>query len=290
MRLFRGWITVLFVTTVLFSANARATEPIKVMTFNIRYGAAPDGENAWPQRREMVVETIKAFKPELLGLQEALRLQLDVLDDALDGYARVGVGREADGNGEYAAIYYRRGRFDVQDAGTFWLSDTPEVPGSTTWGNTLPRICTWVRLFDRMSEERLLYVNTHWDHQSQPAREESAKLMAAKLANLRGDDGAVIVTGDYNAAPNNPAIESLVREGRLRDSFLVAHPEETKLDTFNGFGRSPMTVKIDYVFINDRWDVKDAEIVREQKDGRYPSDHFPVTATLVLKEIAPTKK
>lgn len=277
--------TVVSIVTMLLAHGAPAAEPVKIMTFNIRYGTAPDGENAWPHRREMVIETIQDADPDLLGLQEPQRGQLDVLDEALVDYIRIGVGREADGGGEYSAIYFRQNRFDLQAAGTFWLSGTPETPGSATWGNTLPRIATWVRLLDRTSGERLLYVNTHWDHQSQPAREQSAVLMSERIEQL-ADGAAVVVTGDFNASPDNPAIRALVEQGDLRDSFMIAHPDETRLDTFNGFGKSRMGAKIDYVFIDDQWDVKDAEIIRTQRDGRYPSDHFPVTATLVLRDAA----
>ncbi|RIK85860.1 MAG: endonuclease [Planctomycetota bacterium] len=267
---------------VLARPLAAAAEPLNVMTFNIRYGTAPDGENAWPHRRELVVAVIKQAAPDLLGLQEALRAQLDELDDALDGYARIGVGRQADGDGEYSAIYYRSSRFDLQDAGTFWLSETPETPGSTTWGNTLPRICTWARLFDRTSGQRILYLNTHWDHQSQPARLQSAKLMARRLAELDRDDCAVIVSGDLNAAPDNPATTSLLEEAHLRDSFALVHPDATEVGTFNGFGQARLAGKIDYVLVNDRCTVSSAEIIRTKQGDRYPSDHFPVTATIEL--------
>jgi endonuclease/exonuclease/phosphatase family metal-dependent hydrolase len=266
----------------LASAASFAAEPVRVMSFNIRYGTAPDGENAWPHRKSMVVDVIEEADPDLLGLQEALRDQLDFLCDELKDYQRVGVGREADGGGEYSAVLYRRSRFDLSDAGTYWLSDTPEKPGSKTWGNELPRICTWVRLLDRASGRRLLYFNTHWDHQSQQARRNSGELMGRRLQEIAHDDEPVIVTGDFNAAPNNPAFMALLEEGQLHDTFRKVHPDETDVNTFNGFGR-PLGLKIDGVLVTDAWEAKDAAIVRTQVDGRFPSDHFPVTATLTLR-------
>ena len=267
---------------VLFSLCS-AAEPIRVMSFNIRYGTAPDGENAWPHRQNLVVAVIKDADPDLLGLQEALRDQVDFLSDELDGYDRVGVGREPDGKGEYSAILYRRSRFDLCDAGTFWLSDAPETPGSRSWGNNLPRICTWARLLDRTSGQRLLYLNTHWDHESQPARRHSGKLMGRRLQELSRGDEPAIVTGDFNAAPANPAFVALLEEGQLRDTFRDIHPDETDINTFNGFGR-PSGVKIDAVVATEHWETQDAKIVRTQVDGRFPSDHFPVTATLTLRD------
>ena len=127
------------------------------MSFNIRYGTARDGDNAWGLRRDAVVEVIEAFGPALLGVQEALRFQLGELAAALPGYREIGVGR-TDGieAGEYAAIMVDGARLDVLEHGTFWFSDTPEVPGSTSWGNDIPRICTWAHLRDRTSGPCLL--------------------------------------------------------------------------------------------------------------------------------------
>jgi endonuclease/exonuclease/phosphatase family metal-dependent hydrolase len=270
---------------LLISSLGSAAEPICVMSYNIRYGTAPDGENAWPHRQNLVVAVIKDADADLLGLQEALRDQVDFLTRELDDFERVGVGREADGGGEYSAILYRRSRFDLSDAGTFWLSDTPEAPGSKTWGNNLPRICTWARLLDRTSGQSLLYLNTHWDHESQPARRNSGQLMGRRLQELARGGEPAIVTGDFNAAPANPAFVALLEEGQLRDTFRDVHPDETDINTFNGFGR-PSGVKIDAVVATEHWETKDAEIVRTEVNGRFPSDHFPVTATLTLRDEA----
>jgi endonuclease/exonuclease/phosphatase family metal-dependent hydrolase len=272
-----------FIALLLLSSLCSAAEPVRVMSYNIRYGTAPDGENAWPHRQNLVVAVIKDADPDLLGLQEALRDQVDFLTRELDDYERIGVGREADGSGEYSAILYRRSRFDLSDAGTFWLSDTPETPGSRSWGNNLPRICTWARLLDRTSGRRLLYLNTHWDHESQPARRNSGDLMGRRLQELSRGDEPAIVTGDFNAAPANPAFVALLEERQLRDTFRDVHPDETDINTFNGFGR-PSGVKIDAVVATEHWETQDAKIVRTQVDGRFPSDHFPVTATLTLRE------
>jgi endonuclease/exonuclease/phosphatase family metal-dependent hydrolase len=283
MQLKRGrFILVVAIVAVLFQ-GAHA-EPVRVMSFNIRYGTAPDGDNAWPHRKEFVAKVIKQQKPDLLGLQEALRDQVDYLVDASGEYDKIGVGRDADGSGEYSAILYRRSRFDVSDAGTFWLSDTPETPGSMTWGNTLPRICTWARLLDRASGCRFLMLNTHWDHQSQPARLKSGELMARRIEELSAADEPVIVTGDYNAAPDNPAFQGLLEQAKLRDTFEQLHADETDVSTFNGFGLTPYPFKIDAVLVTKEWQVHEAEIVRTREGKRYPSDHFPIDAVVELTE------
>jgi endonuclease/exonuclease/phosphatase family metal-dependent hydrolase len=259
-------------------------ESLRVMSFNIRFGTAPDEENAWPHRKSLVVKVIQDEAPDLLGLQECLREQLDMLTEAMPEYEKVGVGRDADGGGEYSAILFRKSRFDLSDAGTFWLSDTPEIPASRTWGNNLPRICTWARVLDRTNKRRLLFVNTHWDHESQPARLKAGELMGKRIAELASSEEPAIVVGDFNAAPENPAFVTLLEAGRLCDTFRVVHPNETDIATFNGFGQSTHASKIDAVLTTDQWEVKSAAIVRTQAGDRYPSDHFPVTATLALSE------
>ena len=126
---------------------------VRVMSFNIRYGTARDGENVWAKRRELVFRTVRDYAPEVVGLQEALRFQIDEIRRAVPGYAEVGTGREGGTKGEYSAILFRAERFDVTESGTFWLSDTPEVP-SRHWGNACIRICTWARLVEKRAEKR----------------------------------------------------------------------------------------------------------------------------------------
>jgi endonuclease/exonuclease/phosphatase family metal-dependent hydrolase len=254
---------------------------VRVMTFNIRYGTAPDRENAWPNRKEMVLAVIRDFDPQLLGLQECLRDQLDAILQEFPDYSAVGVGREADGAGEYSPLVYDRTRFDVLQAETFWLSATPDVRASKSWGNEITRICTWARFVERSSNRVLRVYNTHWDHISQPSRVKSGELIARRLQ----ESGAVvptIVMGDLNIGPEDPARQPLSDAG-LRDSIVDVHPEMARHGTFHGFSGKPNGDKIDAVLVSHEWKTLDAEIITTNNGGRYPSDHFPVTATLELK-------
>ena len=257
----------------------------RVMTFNIRYGTANDGDNAWPQRRDLVFRVIREFRPHVLGLQEALRSQLDDLGAALPGYREVGVGRD-DGRqrGEYAAIFYDATRFELERDSTFWLSDRPEVPGSMTWGNRIPRICTWAVLRDRGSGRALHVFNVHWDHESQESRERSARLLLERIAAREPAGTPVIVTGDFNAGEANAAFRALVKDPAsvLRDTFRALHADAGTVGTFNAFRGESSGEKIDAILASPGWRVVDAGIVRDNDGGRYPSDHFPVTATLRL--------
>jgi endonuclease/exonuclease/phosphatase family metal-dependent hydrolase len=280
------WAIAVLLAPLLVEGGGLAAfaEPVRVMTFNVRYGTAPDGENRWELRREFLLRVITEFDPDVLGVQEAVRDQIDEIGEALPAHGVVGVGREADGGGEYSAIFFRRARFDLMAADTFWLSDAPETPGSRTWGNTLPRICTWARLLDRRDSRRLTVFNTHWDHESQPSRVASGELMAGRIGQRVAAGDPVLVTGDFNSGPDNPAMIGLTQRGKLlRDTFRPADPGEL-VGTFHAFTGMAGPAKIDAVLATAEWQVVNAEIVRTEAKGRYPSDHFPVTAVVELTQ------
>jgi endonuclease/exonuclease/phosphatase family metal-dependent hydrolase len=265
------------------SAAQPPGQPLSVMSFNIRYGTANDGDNHWTRRRQFVVDVVTEVSADVVGVQEALDGQIQELLDAIPDYAAIGVGRD-DGRtrGEYAAILYRRARLRVAESGTFWFSDTPDVIASASWGNTIPRICTWARFVDR-DGRAFWHFNVHLDHQSQPSRERSTAFLAERIRDRRYPDEPVVVTGDFNAGETNAAVTMLTTapEGRaalLVDSYRVLHPDEQPAGTFTGFKIDATTgEKIDYVLVPPGTVVLQAEIVRTQRDGRYPSDHFPVT-------------
>ena len=262
-------------------------EPMTVMTFNIRYGTAKDGENEWSARRDMLFDVIRTSNPDLLGLQEALDFQIDEIIAAIPGYAVVGVGRD-DGaeKGEYSAILFRRDRFHVAEAGTFWFSDTPSVVASKSWGNQITRICTWARFIDR-DGRGFYHFNLHLDHQSQPSRERSTVLLRGRI-DTRAVPDPVIVTGDFNVGEANPALATLTVPGgngapAFLDTFRVLHADVKDAGTFSGFKfGTGGPDKIDYVLVQPGTDVMSAEIVRYSRNNRYPSDHFPVTARVRL--------
>jgi endonuclease/exonuclease/phosphatase family metal-dependent hydrolase len=264
--------------------GSQAGESLTVMTFNIRYGTANDGDNRWANRRDFLFDVIREADPDVAGLQEALDAQIRELLKALPDYGVVGVGRD-DGRtkGEYAAILFRRDRFHVSDSGTFWFSDTPAVVASTSWGNKITRICTWARFVDR-DGRAFWHFNVHLDHESQPSRERSAALLAQRVADRREPAEPAIVTGDFNAGEDNPALATLVGprasgQPLMLDTFRVRYPDEKIVGTFSGFVMGQTAgPKIDYILVPPGTEVQSAAIVRTSREGRYPSDHFPVTA------------
>jgi endonuclease/exonuclease/phosphatase family metal-dependent hydrolase len=269
---------------------------LRVMTFNIRYGTANDGENHWKNRKEMVFDVIRNHPSDVIGLQEALRFQIDEIREAQPVYGEIGVARE-DGimEGEYSCVLYRTDRFGVGESGTFWFSDTPEVVGSNTWGAACVRICSWARLIETKTGKAFYIYNLHLDHVSQPSREKSAVLLAERIKNQRYKE-PFVVTGDFNAGEDNPVIKYLKGQIAVEspnghkmktsvpmvDTFRMLHPNATDAGTFNGFKGSRQGDKIDYVFTLPTVEVLEAQILYDNIDGRYPSDHFPVIARLYL--------
>lgn len=271
-------------------ANAQAAaadankSTLRVMSFNIRLDTRADGENQWSNRREQVVETIQAFQPDLLGLQEVVAHQGDYLIESLPEYEHLGVGRD-DGKrrGEFSSLMYKKDRFERLDHGHFWLSTTPEVPGSKSWDTSITRMVTWAKLRDRHSGQTLVYLNTHWDHRGAQARLESAKLMRDWIAQ-HAADLPVIITGDFNTTEDIEPYQVLTAAG-LRDSYRVVHPERSKEEaTFNGFRGNVAGSRIDWILHSAHFQPQAADIVRTNRDGRYPSDHYPVTAVLIPAE------
>ncbi len=273
----------LCLAAVLHAEQAAEPQPLTVMTFNIRYGTAKDGENSWANRRDLLLDVIREQAADVIGLQEALDFQIDEIVAAIPAFGVIGVGRD-DGarKGEYAAILFKRDRFQVSDAGTFWLSDTPQVVASKSWGNNITRICTWARFVDR-DGRAFWHYNVHFDHQSQPSRERSAQMLRSRMDARRTLDEPVVITGDFNAGERNAAVTAITSSGTFVDTFRVKHPNERVVGTFTGFDPAKTEgEKIDYVFAPAQSEVLRADIIRTARAGRLPSDHFPVVAQVRL--------
>jgi endonuclease/exonuclease/phosphatase family metal-dependent hydrolase len=257
--------------------------PLNIATFNIRYDNPGDGVNAWPNRKEWVRDLIDFHAFDIVGVQEALAGQVDFLAGGRFDY--VGVGRD-DGKraGEFSALYYDRKRFKKNESGTFWLSETPDVP-SKGWDAALNRICSWAHLSDRESGDRDFYVfNTHFDHRGIVARERSAELILAKIKAL-AKKKPFFLMGDLNLTPDTVPVRKLAAE--LRDARAVT---ETKpygpVGTFNGFDiNRPLEQPIDYVFVSPGVRVLKFAALPDNWGGRYPSDHLPV---MIRAEITGT--
>lgn len=271
----------------MFSASLRAAEPLRVMSFNIRYGAAQDGDNHWDRRRDLVVTTIADFKPDLVGTQETLQFQADYIREQLADFTYFGRSRMKTPN-EHCGIFYRSERFTWLAGGHFWLSESPEIPESKSWDSSLPRMASWVLLSDNQDEAAapVLFVNTHFDHRGSAARLKSAETIRRRIDQLRtiADEPYVIVTGDFNTSDGSPPYQAfLENNANLVDTYLSqSASRENQAGTFNGFEGKSDGARIDWILADPRMKCLSAEIERRNFDGRYPSDHYPVTAVLEL--------
>jgi endonuclease/exonuclease/phosphatase family metal-dependent hydrolase len=271
---------------------------LRVMSFNLRVKTILDSlGNSWNSRKELLVSTIRQFDPDLLGTQEGLATQIDYLSRELDDYDWVGAGRN-DGNrgGEMCAIFYRKSRFQLLDSGHFWLSDTPSVPGSKSWGSAWPRMVTWVKLRPRgrgPAGGEFCMFNTHFDVFGARARVESARLLRAKMHLIAGNLPCII-TGDFNDQPGSEPYQTLLagdgKSTRLTDVYRASNPRprpdgEGTRHKFKGATDGP---RIDWILTSAGFQPTQAQILHANRDGKFPSDHFPVVAVLRPAAAGPT--
>jgi endonuclease/exonuclease/phosphatase family metal-dependent hydrolase len=262
------------------------------MSFNIRYDEPRDKENAWPNRKELVAALIRFHHADLVGVQEALKGQLDDLNSLLPEYGWVGVGRsDGKAGGEFSAILFRKDRFNPLESSTFWLSLTPNVP-SKGWDAALPRIVTWAKFKDKRTGKVFFHFNTHFDHQGVQAREESALLLLRRI-DLQARRLPVVVTGDFNFTESSNGYQTLVGKGSaksvgaelaIRDArYLSEQGHYGPTSTFNDFKGLVPNRKIDFVFVKGNIRVLQHGALSDTWDGRYPSDHLPVLAEIVIE-------
>ncbi|MBC7965153.1 MAG: endonuclease/exonuclease/phosphatase family protein [Fuerstia sp.] len=252
---------------------------LRVMSFNIRYGTASDGKDVWTNRQKLVVTVIKTFAPDLMGTQETLPFQAKYINEQLPEYTYIGWSRDEGKAGEQCGIFVRTERFTITESGQFWLSETPDEKFSKSWDSSLPRVVTWTRLKDKQSADReFLFANTHFDHRGTEARKQSAILLRRRLSEM-APKLPIIVTGDFNCDQGSQPYQELLGEKVLADSFRVLHPtREDNEGTFHGFSGTPGAERIDWILATEQFKATEATIDRTNADGRYPSDHFPISA------------
>ncbi len=261
---------------------------IKAVTLNLRYDNPRDSINAWTNRIKTVIDFFRTEQPDLIGMQEVLWHQYEVLDSALAEYGSQGVGRD-DGmkGGEMNPVFYRKDRFELIESSTFWLSATPQTAGSKGWGASLPRIVTWARLKDLNSGREFYFFNTHFAHDSDSARLMSAGILREKVLEIAGDK-AFIVTGDFNMSPEAPgyAVITAKTEGRtaINDSYLLSETApEGPVFTYNAFSDRPGDSRIDFLFVPEGTAVYAHKTFSIKNNGVFISDHWPVEAVVSFK-------
>jgi len=282
-RLFVTTLAAAFLTAMGVSQSGGAE--LAVMTFNLRY-ASSTPPNAWPARRPVMKACIDKYAPDIFGTQEGVYYQLKELASDVPTYSWIGLGRDGGSRGEFMAVFYRTERFEPLAYDHFWLSDTPEVIGSTTWGHSNRRMVTWVRFKDRRDGSEFNFWNTHFDHEVQPAREKAADLIRSRIAKL-DTKLPLLLVGDFNAvAGANKTYDILTADGFLHDTWKLAGERRNETyNSFTGFGTPRQDGKrIDWILLRGEALVRATEIVTFEQGGQFPSDHFPVMTWLTLTQ------
>ena len=276
-------------------ATQRPAEAIRVGSYNIRLSPGDrETPNAWDCRKADMVALVKKLDLDAFGMQEVCPDQAEYLREQLPEFAFVGDHREKDRkSGEASPVFYRKSRFEAEKSGTFWLSETPDVPASKSWKTACTRVCSYLVLKDKTTGKRFCFANTHTDHISAEAREKGMLLIISRMKEF-GAGSPIVFTGDHNCRYDDAparAVRQILKDGRDISETPLRGPH----NTFQGFGRykdGPIEENgrkfkdycIDYIYVSDGTRVLDFVTHDDKRPGTdlYPSDHFPVTATVLL--------
>lgn len=285
IQIVKKWLA----TTAMYLLWAPAqSQPLRVITFNIRLDVASDSPNHWQARKENLVSQVLFHETDLLGVQEALPNQVADMKSLLQAFGFTGVGREdGENKGEFSGIFYKKERLELLASQTFWLSLTPEIPGSKSWDAAITRIVTWAKFKDKKTRKIFYHFNTHFDHIGQEARRQSALLLLQKIATIAAKS-PVVLTGDFNATPSDEPI-AIITQPQNPAAFTNAKTVSLNghygpNGTFNGFkGRETREAPIDFIFLKGPWKVLQHATLSQTWQGRFASDHFAVLAVLLLQ-------
>lgn len=265
-----------FAITLLSLVSCGAGKGVVVMSYNVRYGKAKDGDNSWDKRKSATPEMLKKIKPDVFGVQEAFPFQEEYILETSPDYKCYGVGRD-DGadKGERMSVFYNTKRLELLDHGTWWLSETPDVP-SKGWDARHPRTATWMHLKDKKNGKEFYFVNTHLDHVGKEAQRNGLLMVVSKIREMN-PNVPMVLTGDFNVDPDDPTLDAL--DGLMLDSRTVA--KKTVSDpSFNGFEKEGGKV-IDYIYFSGFSSAEYFRVVNESFNGiPFISDHYPIVSEL----------
>lgn len=260
-----------------------ASAELKVASFNLRRSGTLEHDK-WENRAPRCLELLKTEKFDIFGTQEVQKCHINTITSA--GYKVVGEPRDDKPDPEHSTIFYNPETVEMLSNKTFWLSETPDIPGSRSWETACPRICTFGTFKHKASGKIFVFYNTHLDHKSLLARENGMKLVMKKIAIYKMDM-PIILTGDFNSKPESNVYK--ITAGKLSDARYAAEKTLPGPDgTFHGYKSDPAAWRgkrpIDYIFVNDNAvKVKTFQVVNDFKNKKSSSDHFPVVATVILQ-------
>ncbi|MFW6030662.1 MAG: endonuclease/exonuclease/phosphatase family protein [Halanaerobiales bacterium] len=248
---------------------------MRIMSVNLRYDNPEDGEYIWENRFPAMKLIWNQVDADVIGIQEGLPHQVNNLNKAFSIYNYVGKGRDKHGKGEHVGIFFNKNKFSLLDEGHFWLSETPDIPGSQSYGSAAPRMSTWVLL--KYKQKELLFLNTHLDHKSEKAKIKGIKIICDFLNNHLESDG-IIITGDLNTPPNSELIHNLLECGCLKDIFQTKNKSEP---TYHAFSEEAL-IAVDYILTSRSFKLESCEVITKKPYGIYPSDHYPICCDIKI--------
>lgn len=274
-------LPVRFLFCLALAGGAALPQTLRIMTFNVRYPAKTDGPDRWEFRRDLLVDTIREKSPDLIGTQELYYEQGQYIVEKLPDYVWFGISRRGNHEDEHMGVFYKKDRLRLLDSGNFWLSETPETPGSMSWGVNLPRMVTWGLFEIREAARRFYLYNTHFPHrrEDEEARLRAARLLSERLQRL-DPSIPLVLTGDFNAAAGGEVYR--VFTTHLEDAWARAPKRSGPECTAGGFQGRTDCRRIDWILYRGALRPLEAETVRRSRDGRFPSDHYPVLAVFEL--------
>ncbi|KAM3134243.1 hypothetical protein pb186bvf_013663 [Paramecium bursaria] len=253
---------------------------IEVMSFNIRFDNPDDGVNNWNNRKLIVKELLQNYKCDFIGLQEVKKSQIQYLQTLVD-YGYIGRGRsQGFWDDEATPIFYLINKYRVVESETFWLSDTPQVPNSRSYGNRLPRVCTYSKFISLVNGKVINVYNTHLDHEIKG--DQQAKQIKNHINTNAKAGEYILLMGDFNFVPTSPVLNIFKKDGliQLQTTFGTLDALKT---TFHNYSNFMQLLHIDYILISQNLECEDFKILKDNKNGKYPSDHYPIKTVLKFK-------
>ncbi len=281
-RLFVITLIVFMVLPQAVHARKKGNDPkeLKVMSYNIRYGGAKDGTNSWNMRCPATIEMLRDIKPDVFGVQEAMDYQVKFIDEYTKEYKNVGVGRDnGKHEGEHMSIFWNKKTVSLLKWGTFWLSETPEVP-SKGWDAVCRRTATWALMKDKKTGKKFYFVNTHLDHKGVEAQKNGLMLIIERIAKINPEGYPMVLTGDFNIKPDNRNLKEL---DKIMHSTRKIALKTDNHNTFNGWGKAKKDNVIDFIYVSGFSSCPEYRTVTDKyADKAFVSDHYPIISRLIF--------
>jgi endonuclease/exonuclease/phosphatase family metal-dependent hydrolase len=271
---------IILVVYICLSFMMMHAQSLHIATYNLRYDNAEDSLDRWKTRFPVIAGLVQLYDFDIFGTQEGLSHQLEDLKGALPGYDYIGVGRDDGAKaGEHSAIFYKTGKFTLLDKGNFWLSSVTDRPNKG-WDAVCIRICSWGKFKEKATGFVFYQFNVHFDHKGEQAKRESAKLVLEMMKKIAGKSPAFL-TGDFNLDEKHETYPLMANSGYVKDAFELAQFRLAPNGTFNGFNvNAKPEGRIDHIFLTKEFKVTSYGILTNTYNGHFPSDHFPVLATV----------